>query len=157
MVSGVSSYSCLFFKFLICLHTCICQRNYANTTEDSNRKSTLPHFRHWYDSSWCSWVICWSSCASSTHRSISVMHVCYSNHITTRISIQTAALTFSISVTHVHVLLWQTLVHKWCRAPCPKWDNSARPTRRWDNSAQDQLDAGDSARRHFGAASVTVT
>jgi len=35
--------------------------------------------------------------------------------------------------------------------------NSAPPTRRWDNSAQGQLDVGDSARGHFGAASVTVT
>ena len=35
--------------------------------------------------------------------------------------------------------------------------DSAPPTRRRDNSAQGQLDAGDSARGHFGAASVTVT
>jgi len=35
--------------------------------------------------------------------------------------------------------------------------DSAPPTWRRDNSAQGQLDAGDSARGHFGAASVTVT
>jgi len=34
--------------------------------------------------------------------------------------------------------------------------DSARPIRRRDNSAQGQLDAGDSARGHFGAASVKV-
>ena len=34
--------------------------------------------------------------------------------------------------------------------------NSAPPTRRRDNSAQGQLDAGDSAPGHFGAASVKV-
>ena len=35
--------------------------------------------------------------------------------------------------------------------------NSAPPTRRRDNSATGQLTAGDSAPRHFGAASVTAT
>jgi len=33
----------------------------------------------------------------------------------------------------------------------------APPTQRQDNSAQGQLDSGDSARGHFGAASVTET